>query len=82
MSVPGWGVYVQGVSVKGISVRLGIEKGLCPEGDPLPHVNRMTDASKNITLPKTSLAGCNKAKDVGLCLSVRHGCRYFPKVGG
>ena len=66
MSVPGWGVYVQGVSVKGISVRLGIEKGLCPEGDPLLHVNRMTDESKNITLPQNLFAGGNKAKAVGL----------------
>ena len=32
---------------------------LCPEGDP--PVNRMTDTSKNITLPKTSFAGGKNA---------------------
>ena len=46
------------------------EEGLCLEGDPLSHVNRMTDASKNIILPKTSLASGNKAKAVGLSVGM------------
>ena len=38
--------------------RVSVQGGLCPEGDPLPlPVNRITDVSKNITLPKTSFAG-------------------------
>ena len=51
---------------RGSSVRGGLcpGEGICLEGDPLSHVNRMTDASKNITLPETLFAGGNKAKTV------------------
>ena len=67
LSVSGWGVLCPGGPLSGGS----LSGGLYLEGDPLSHVNRMTDASKNITLPKTSFA----AKGIGLCLSVRQGCR-------
>ena len=49
-------------------------EGLCPGGVSVretpwtetspPPVNRMTDASKNITLPQTSFAGGNKDKEI------------------
>ena len=41
----------------GVSVHGGVSVwgSLCPEGDP--PLDRMTDASRNITLPHTSFAG-------------------------
>ena len=53
MSLLGKGVFVRG-------------EGHCPERDPrAPSVDRMTDASKNITLFQTSFAGGNNVKGLG-----------------
>ena len=48
-----------GVPTQGVYLPRGYLPGgcTCPEG-----VNRMTDRSKNITLPQTSFAGGNKQK--------------------
>ena len=65
---PSWGGWVSdqgglcpGGSVQGVSIlRVSVQGGLCLEGDLPPPVNRMIDASKNITLSQTSFARGNK----------------------
>ena len=60
--------------------------GLCPgEGvsvqrETPPPVNRMTDASKNITLPQTSFAGGNKKAFNRMCTDCGNG--LYSWVGG
>ena len=46
-----------GLYMGGFCLRKSLSGGLCP-GSLCP-VNKMTDGSKNITLPQTSLAGCD-----------------------
>ena len=43
----------------------------CWEANPPPHVNKITDTCKSITLPQTSFAGGNKIVDT---FSIRCGC--------
>ena len=64
---------VQGVIVQVFTFQGPLSRGeVCLEGDPLPP-DRMTDASKNITLPKTSFVG-GKYNLTANPLRVRLGC--------
>ena len=60
--VPAWGCTCWGVPAQGVYLRGGVPAGGVPAKVLSPHVNRMTDRCKNITLPLTSLAGGKNQK--------------------